>query len=78
MCRVGQEGQGELAHLYFFRCCRLRYHVDLFIGQVYATATEDMDALTFSTPKLLRKFTSSQGKDKQPIVEVTSLIFEIP
>ena len=38
--------------------------------QVYATATEDMDALTFRTPKLLRKFTSSQGKDKQPIIEV--------
>ena len=29
-----------------------------------------MDALTFRTPKLLRKFTSSQGKDKQPIIEV--------
>ena len=38
--------------------------------QVYATATEDMDALTFRTPKLLRRFTSSQGKEKQPIIEV--------
>lgn len=37
---------------------------------MYATATEDMDALTFRTPKLLRKFTSSQGKEKQPIIEV--------
>jgi hypothetical protein len=37
---------------------------------VYATATEDMDALTFRTPKLLRKFTSTQGKDKQPILEI--------
>jgi hypothetical protein len=37
---------------------------------VYATATEDMDALTFRTPKLLRRFTSSQGKEKQPIIEV--------
>jgi flap endonuclease-1 len=39
-------------------------------GKVYATATEDMDALTFRTPKLLRKLTFSQGKDKQPIVEI--------
>lgn len=37
---------------------------------MYATATEDMDALTFRTPKLLRRFTSSQGKEKQPIIEV--------
>jgi hypothetical protein len=29
-----------------------------------------MDALTFRTPKLLRRFTSSQGKEKQPIIEV--------
>jgi 5'-3' exonuclease len=40
------------------------------IHQVFATATEDMDALTFRTPKLLRRFTSSQGKEKQPIIEV--------
>jgi flap endonuclease-1 len=41
-------------------------------GKVYATATEDMDALTFRTPKLVRKMTFSQmkGKDKQPILEV--------
>lgn len=39
-------------------------------GKVYAVATEDMDALTFRTPKLLRKLTFSQGKDKQPIVEI--------
>ena len=39
-------------------------------GKVYATATEDMDALTFRTPKLLRKLTFSQGKDKQPIIEI--------
>ena len=39
-------------------------------NQVFATATEDMDALTFRTPKLLRRFTSSQGKEKQPIIEV--------
>jgi flap endonuclease-1 len=32
-------------------------------GKVYATATEDMDALTFRTPKLLRKLTFSSGKD---------------
>lgn len=38
--------------------------------KVFATATEDMDALTFRTPKLLRRFTSSQGKEKQPIIEV--------
>jgi flap endonuclease-1 len=39
-------------------------------GKVYATATEDMDALTFRTPKLLRRLTFSQGKDKQTILEV--------
>lgn len=39
-------------------------------GKVYATATEDMDALTFRTPKLLRKLTFAQGKDKQPILEI--------
>lgn len=40
--------------------------------KVFATATEDMDALTFRTPKLLRKLTFSQqsGKDKQPILEI--------
>ncbi len=41
-------------------------------GVVWATATEDMDALTFRTPKLVRKLTYSQSsKDKtQPIVEI--------
>jgi flap endonuclease-1 len=40
-------------------------------GLVYATATEDMDALTFATPILLRRFTFSQsGKEKQPILEI--------
>jgi 5'-3' exonuclease len=29
-----------------------------------------MDALTFRTPKLLRKLTYTQGKDKQPILEI--------
>lgn len=38
-------------------------------GKVYATATEDMDALTFRTPKLLRKMTFASG-NKQPIVEI--------
>jgi flap endonuclease-1 len=38
-------------------------------GKVYATATEDMDALTFRTPKLLRKLTFSAA-NKQPIVEI--------
>jgi flap endonuclease-1 len=41
-------------------------------GKVYATATEDMDALTFRTPKLVRKLTFSQmkGKEKQMIMEI--------
>lgn len=40
-------------------------------GKVYATATEDMDALTFRTPKLLRKMTFSQSKEeKEPIMEI--------
>lgn len=41
-------------------------------GKVYATATEDMDALTFRTPKLVRKLTFSQmkGKEKQLIMEI--------
>ena len=41
-------------------------------GKVYATATEDMDALTFKTPILIRRLTFSQSsKDKtQPIMEI--------
>jgi len=35
-------------------------------GLVYATATEDMDALTFGTPILVRHFTQSEAK-KMPI-----------
>lgn len=37
-------------------------------GKVYAAATEDMDALTFRTPLLLRKLTFSG--QKQPIIEI--------
>ena len=37
-------------------------------GVVYGTATEDMDALTFQTPKLLRRMTFSGAS--QPILEV--------
>lgn len=37
-------------------------------GVVYGTATEDMDALTFQTPKLLRRMTFSGSQ--QPILEV--------
>lgn len=37
-------------------------------GIVYGTATEDMDALTFNTPILLRRFTASENK-KEPIRE---------
>jgi flap endonuclease-1 len=41
-------------------------------GKVYATNTEDMDALTFRTPKLLRRMTfSGSGKSqKQTVVEL--------
>eukprot|EP00468_Gymnochlora_sp_CCMP2014_P011599 CAMPEP_0167752600 /NCGR_PEP_ID=MMETSP0110_2-20121227/7231_1 /TAXON_ID=629695 /ORGANISM="Gymnochlora sp., Strain CCMP2014" /LENGTH=369 /DNA_ID=CAMNT_0007638239 /DNA_START=24 /DNA_END=1133 /DNA_ORIENTATION=+ len=38
-------------------------------GQVFATATEDMDALTFGTPKLLRHMTFSEAQ-KTPITEI--------
>eukprot|EP01104_Vermistella_antarctica_P018870 TRINITY_DN7167_c0_g1_i1.p1 TRINITY_DN7167_c0_g1~~TRINITY_DN7167_c0_g1_i1.p1 ORF type:complete len:379 (+),score=109.47 TRINITY_DN7167_c0_g1_i1:110-1246(+) len=38
-------------------------------GKVYATATEDMDALTFATPILLRHLTYSESR-KMPIVEM--------
>ena len=38
-------------------------------GLVYATATEDMDALTFGTPRLVRHMTFSAAR-KLPIVEV--------
>lgn len=37
-------------------------------GAVYGTATEDMDALTFQTPKLLRRMTFSGAT--QPIMEI--------
>jgi flap endonuclease-1 len=48
-------------------------------GKVFAVGTEDMDALTFRTPKLLRKLTYSQAggkgkdgkaKEKQPVIEI--------
>lgn len=35
-------------------------------GKIYATATEDMDALTFRTPILLRGFNTK----KEPIFEI--------
>lgn len=38
-------------------------------GKVFATATEDMDALTFATPKLLRNLTMAAAR-KLPIIEV--------
>ncbi len=39
-------------------------------GTVYASATEDMDALTFGTPRLLRHLTSPASK-KEPVLEIT-------
>eukprot|EP01012_Entosiphon_sulcatum_P025467 TRINITY_DN30783_c0_g1_i1.p1 TRINITY_DN30783_c0_g1~~TRINITY_DN30783_c0_g1_i1.p1 ORF type:complete len:389 (-),score=59.42 TRINITY_DN30783_c0_g1_i1:94-1260(-) len=39
-------------------------------GKCWATGTEDMDALTFGTPRLLRYLTFSEAK-KQPILEIT-------
>ena len=49
------------------QCAELNKH-----GKVYGTATEDMDALTFRTPKLIRKlFSQSSSKDKStPVVEI--------
>jgi len=38
-------------------------------GVVYASATEDMDALTFGTPRLLRHLTSPASR-KEPVLEV--------
>lgn len=38
-------------------------------GKVFATGTEDMDALTFSTPVLLRHLNYSEAQ-KKPIVEI--------
>lgn len=38
-------------------------------GKVYATATEDMDALTFGTTKLVRHMTFSEAR-KMPIQEI--------
>ena len=38
-------------------------------GHVFAAASEDMDTLTFGTPKLLRKFTAPESK-KIPIMEI--------
>lgn len=38
-------------------------------GKVYATATEDMDALTFGTPRLCRNLTFSAAR-KMPVVEI--------
>jgi flap endonuclease-1 len=38
-------------------------------GKVFATATEDMDALTFATPILLRKLTVAESR-KEPVLEI--------
>ena len=38
-------------------------------GVVWATATEDMDALTFGSPRLLRHMTYAEAR-KMPIVEI--------
>ena len=38
-------------------------------GTVWATATEDMDALTFGSPRLLRHMTFAEAR-KMPIVEI--------
>jgi flap endonuclease-1 len=38
-------------------------------GKVWATGTEDMDALAFATPILLRKLTSPETK-KEPVIEI--------
>ena len=38
-------------------------------GKVFATATEDMDALTFRTPILLRKLTMPESR-KEPVQEI--------
>jgi len=42
-------------------------------GLVYATATEDADALTFGTPKLIRNLFATDHK-KRPILEVNSAL----
>ena len=39
-------------------------------GKVWATGTEDMDALTFATPQLLKRMTFSAGQN-QPIQQIT-------
>lgn len=39
------------------------------LGLVYATATEDMDALTFGSNKLLRNLTAAQAR-KLPVLEI--------
>ena len=39
------------------------------MSQVYGVATEDMDALTFGTPRLLRHMTYSEAR-KMPIKEI--------
>ena len=38
-------------------------------GAVFATATEDMDALTFATPTLLRYLTTAESR-KLPVIEI--------
>lgn len=38
-------------------------------GVVYAVATEDMDVLTFGTPRMLRHLTSPPAR-KEPIQEI--------
>jgi len=47
------------------QCAELAKH-----GKVFATATEDMDALTFQTPVLLRRLTYAEIK-KMPVYEIS-------
>lgn len=62
MCRISARRESESC---LFACCFL--HV--YISQVYAAGSEDMDTLTFSAPILFRHLTFSEAK-KQPISEI--------
>ena len=68
---IVKKGKGELTWHFSYRshwrhCRRVLSH---FVFSAWAVGTEDMDALTFGAPVLLRYLTYSEAR-KKPVIEV--------
>lgn len=55
--------------IFILKICCVIFNFQVKAGKVYATATEDMDALTFGSNVLLRHLTFSEAR-KMPIQEI--------